>query len=84
MTDLPGPVTEAGLYLAAIHDELRTIRQHLDGTSPSSSAADGEGEDADPVSGLPVHVGGPWFRLPNGERVKGKAEAHRRAANLRG
>lgn len=72
--------------MAAIRDELSAIRQHLDGTSPSSPAAgdEGEGVPSDDLTGMPVHVGGPWYRLPDGSKVKGKAEAQRRAAQLRG
>lgn len=82
MPELPRPVTAEELYLAAIYDELRTIRSHLTGDTPREPSSPG---GAPPnLSGMPKHVGGPWFELPDGERVKGKAEAQRRMAELRG
>lgn len=72
---LPKPASSTELYLEAILVELRALNDHLEGTSPRRTS--GAGGDV-PITGMPERIGGPWYRLPSGEKVKGKAEAQRR------
>lgn len=53
------------------------------GTPPPRETA-AEAPAGDQEAGRPVHVGGGWYELPNGDRVKGKQAAADAFAALTG
>lgn len=80
---LPRGTSEEGMLLDALLGEVRALREVVERMAsqdglPRPASPSGSGGEA-PLSGLPTHLGGPWWQLPDGTKVRGKQEAMRRA-----
>lgn len=81
---LPRGTSEEGMLLEALLGEVQALRKVVermaseDGLARPASPSGPGGQDQQ-LSGMPTHLGGPWWQLADGTKVRGKAEAMRRA-----
>lgn len=81
---VPTGTSEEGMLLDALLGEVRALRKAVERMAddpsglPRPASPSGPAGGGQQLSGMPTHLGGPWWQLPNGEKVRGKAEAMRR------
>lgn len=61
--------------IKAFQDRLELVEDKQPEDPPRVEDPDPNQDDEKPQSEWPKHRGGPWYELPNGEKIQGKEEA---------
>ena len=72
-----GNLTAGGVYEVDKHRADQYVKAGHAEYIENAMKAKSRGSREEIPKEMPKHVGGGWYELPNGERVKGKEEAHK-------